>query len=209
MNGKPDVQSKILTKSFGLFKHYGYKSVSMDDVAGQLNISKKTLYQHFSSKDELLAAGVKKLIGELNIDIRKISDSNGYPLIKISKIYHRLLEEFYGMDLVYIHTLEKYTTKASEEVTSFKQTLISDYTRPLLKEASKKGCIREELDIDLFIRSRLDCIDKLYVSFVKGMPQISPIEIFRHLIVYQLLGVCTEKCRTEYEEMIVKIEFDK
>ena len=49
-----EVKDKILAGSEALFMKYGIRSVSMDDIARHLAVSKKTLYQHFADKDELV-----------------------------------------------------------------------------------------------------------------------------------------------------------
>src|SRR4029078_5758418 len=49
-------KERILVKSHELFNRYGIRSVSMDDIAAQLGMSKKTLYQYYTDKDELVNA---------------------------------------------------------------------------------------------------------------------------------------------------------
>jgi AcrR family transcriptional regulator len=49
-------RDRIQEKANEMFMRYGIRSVSMDDIAGQLGMSKKTLYQYFSDKDELVDA---------------------------------------------------------------------------------------------------------------------------------------------------------
>jgi AcrR family transcriptional regulator len=49
-----DIKDKILNGAEELFMRYGVRSISMDDIARHLSVSKKTLYQHFADKDDLV-----------------------------------------------------------------------------------------------------------------------------------------------------------
>ena len=57
-----DTKQRIQEKANDLFRRYGIKSITMDEIATQLGVSKKTLYQYFSDKDELVEAIVKNTI---------------------------------------------------------------------------------------------------------------------------------------------------
>jgi AcrR family transcriptional regulator len=57
-----DVKQRIMIKAAELFMQYGIKSVSMDDIANSLGMSKKTLYQYYADKDELVEAVVESHI---------------------------------------------------------------------------------------------------------------------------------------------------
>src|ERR1700744_1406124 len=59
-----DVKERILTKAAELFMRYGIRSITMDEIASQLGISKKTIYQFFTDKDDLVAAFIAQEITE-------------------------------------------------------------------------------------------------------------------------------------------------
>src|SRR3954467_7275841 len=50
--------TKIMTASLELFSQYGFKTITMDDIARRAGISKKTLYQHFANKHEVVNESV-------------------------------------------------------------------------------------------------------------------------------------------------------
>src|SRR3982074_1681456 len=68
LNRNMEVKERILTKADELFMQYGIRSVSMDDIATQLGISKKTIYQYFADKDELVDAVVESDVKEMQLD---------------------------------------------------------------------------------------------------------------------------------------------
>jgi AcrR family transcriptional regulator len=64
-NPIPTVKARIMETSFAAFNQKGFQAVSMDDVAKQLRISKKTIYKHFGSKEELLESSLVELFGKV------------------------------------------------------------------------------------------------------------------------------------------------
>jgi hypothetical protein len=63
-----EAKERILLKAKALFMQYGIRSVSMDDIANSLGMSKKTLYQYYADKDELVDAVVEQHINEIQCD---------------------------------------------------------------------------------------------------------------------------------------------
>ena len=57
-----DVKERILTKAADLFMRYGIRSITMDEIANQLGISKKTIYQFFTDKDDMVSAVIEQEI---------------------------------------------------------------------------------------------------------------------------------------------------
>ena len=78
---------KIIIKTLDLFKKYGVKSVSMDDIASALAVSKKTLYTHFDSKDLLIEKTIFYIFTEHFKKIDRILEKDLSPLQKIILIY--------------------------------------------------------------------------------------------------------------------------
>ena len=60
MDVKTDVKERILTKAAELFMRYGIRSITMDEIATQLGISKKTIYQFFTDKDDMVSAVIEQ-----------------------------------------------------------------------------------------------------------------------------------------------------
>src|ERR1700754_5091546 len=70
-----DVKERILTKAAELFMRYGIRSITMDEIAAQLGISKKTIYQFFTDKDEMVEAVVDEEITHNELECQRFSSS--------------------------------------------------------------------------------------------------------------------------------------
>ena len=93
-----DVKERILGKAEELFMQYGIRSVSMDDIANSLGMSKKTLYQYYADKDELVDSVVESHILMIQTDcVSSRKDAND----AIHEIYitmERILDEVSNMN---------------------------------------------------------------------------------------------------------------
>ena len=70
-----ELRERILEETILLFKTYGIRSVTMDDIAQQLAISKKTLYRHFKDKKEVVKQAVMSMLAQDQYDMNKIAQT--------------------------------------------------------------------------------------------------------------------------------------
>ena len=87
-------KERILIKAEELFMQYGIRSVSMDDISNNLGMSKKTLYQYFADKDELVDAVVDKHIREIQADCITCRNDAKDAVHEIFITMERIMEEF-------------------------------------------------------------------------------------------------------------------
>ena len=74
---REDISDLILDAADRLLARYGYKKMTIDDVAKEVGIGKGTIYLHFKSKEEIALARVDRIVDRLNERLRAIADSNG------------------------------------------------------------------------------------------------------------------------------------
>ena len=81
------MKDQILEKATEMFLTLGFKSVTMDDIASEMGISKKTIYQHFSNKDSLIKATTSNLFERISCGIDEIILAN---ILNILKHFERI-----------------------------------------------------------------------------------------------------------------------
>ena len=104
-----DIKDRILTRAEEMFLRFGYSKVTMDEIAANLGMSKKTLYKFFPSKEELvreiiykMRCGVKDYIDDLLANdemdfVEKINEFNWKPIVKIAgSSFRRFTQEYPG-----------------------------------------------------------------------------------------------------------------
>src|SRR5689334_12645565 len=107
MIAEPNTKERIRQKADELFMKYGIRSVSMDDIANALGMSKKTIYQYFVDKDELVDAVVEADISNMQHDCASVMNDAKDAVHEIFLSIDRLLEQFRNMNPMLIYDLEK------------------------------------------------------------------------------------------------------
>src|SRR5688572_33430678 len=100
-----DVKERILVKSEEMFMQFGIRSVSMDDIANNLGMSKKTLYQYYADKDELVDAVVDGHINLIQFDCVGCRQDAENDVHEIFITIERIMEEFNNMNLMVLFDL--------------------------------------------------------------------------------------------------------
>ena len=98
-----EVKDRILIKAEELFMQYGIRSVSMDDIANNLAMSKKTLYQYFADKDELVEAVVDGHINEVEGDCMNCRKEAKDAIHEIFLTMEHIMEEFNNMNPMLVY----------------------------------------------------------------------------------------------------------
>ncbi len=202
MENAEELYSKVLD----LYKKYGVKSVTMDDVARELGISKKTLYTHVADKKEL----VKKVIN-YDFDVVKdcfmdVFDKEGLnaieQLFEVNYFMRNLLK-YHSFSLDY--DLKKYYPDLFKEISERKQLEMYKSVLENMKKGKAEGIYRKELNEEL--------IAKLYVSRIVSMHDsefmtiedfIAP-EAYKEYFVYHIRGIANEKGIKILEDNIDKL----
>ena len=139
---REDISDLILDAADRLLARYGYKKMTMDDVAKEVGIGKGTIYLHFKSKEEIALARVDRIVDRLNERLRAIADSNGSAAARLRRM---LLERV----LFRFDSVQHYTESLSDVLAAIRPALLVRHDRhfneeervfaALLKEGKSDG----------------------------------------------------------------------
>lgn len=182
---------KILQAAKELFMRYGIKSITMDDLANHLGMSKKTLYQTVENKDELIRQileqhqhGEKCQLEELCRDSRNAVEE----MLKIGQHVIQMLREVSPNTL---YDLRKYHYNAFVLWESDHRNFVQELIRQNLLRGQREKLYREEMEVEM--------ISKLYVEFTFALTDphrfqdrgISTDQLFKNFIEYHLRAITT------------------
>lgn len=186
-------KERILQKADELFNRYGIRSVSMDDIAAQLGMSKKTLYQYYADKDELVT-GVFTTIMENNkagcLEGREVSEN---ALHEVFLSFDRVQEMFANMNPAVLFDMEKYHPICFKKFKEYKNGFMYQMIKSNIERGVVEGIYREDIDIDIVTRYR---IHSIMMSF---NPEMFPnnrthlLHIEQQLLEVFLNGIATHK----------------
>ena len=186
---RESLRTKILESAMTLFTSHGIKAVKMDDIARQLNISKRTLYEIYENKEALLYEGVKaykmkkdREFQRLLIDCQNVMDI-------ILKIYYIKVDESKNISPLFYEDLSKYPSV----MTFLNEDRVRQNNRSLqfVQRGIREGCFRS--DIDLGLLSKMHEAVAQFIMNGEIYKSYSVEEIFRTIVFVSLRGICTRK----------------
>lgn len=188
------LKETIVKESLGLFRKYGIKSTSMDDISGHLKVSKKTLYQHFKDKESLLLFAIDRITREFEEKLRSFQQSKENPVIIAAKIFEFILIEIARYSSPYFYDLRKIPA-ANKRLNDFQDRIASVYILPLLNEAQEKGIIRSDADIKLVYGLHFYHLEEIMTGIRPVYMHANSRDLFRHMILFNLRGLLTDANR--------------
>jgi len=187
------MKDKILQKAADMFLNLGFKSVTMDDIAKEMGISKKTIYAHFSTKLKLVQAATFFVIDNINETIHTICSRNHDPIEEIFTIKSVVHDQLKNEKSSPAYQLQKYYPRIFKQVKDKQFDSVSLCIVENLKRGIKDGYYRSNINIDL--------ITRFYFSGNMSLTnyELFPIEVYDISILkdafleYHVRAVATEK----------------
>jgi len=149
-------KERISLKADELFMQFGIRSVSMDDIAHNLGMSKKTLYQYYTDKDELVHAMVDNHINEIQTDCESCRAQASNAIHEIFITMERIMDEFSNMNPMVLHDLEKFHYKAFQRFKEHKDKYLINIVRDNIEWGIREGLYREDLNVDVMSKYRIE-----------------------------------------------------
>jgi AcrR family transcriptional regulator len=149
-------KERILQKAHDLFMRYGIRSITMDEIAAQLGISKKTIYQFFTDKDEIVEAVVAQEIKKNEIECCHFRDDSENAVHAIFIAIKETEEMLNGMNPLIMYDLEKHHPKSFKKFKDFKYQFFYKEIKENLRRGIKEELYRPEIDIDIVAKHRIE-----------------------------------------------------
>lgn len=200
-----DKLKNILEAAHKLFMRNGIKSMTMDDVATQLHMSKKTLYEHFTDKNDLVTRVVKYISALQRDRIEAICKQGHNAIDELLEINH-FVAGMVGQMHPSIHfDLEKYHPEAWQHLMETKRSEVHDCMVKNMRKGIKEGLYREDLNIPVIARIYVSRFDMCFDGELFPPNEHSFAEVMWEQYRYHIRGIASRK-GLEYLEKKVKKE---
>lgn len=176
-----------------LYLRFGIKSVTMDDVAADLGISKKTLYQHVESKDDLVIKVLEHHISREKSLCLCMSAQAANAIEEIFIIIDTNSQELAQMKTNIIHDLQKYHRNAWELIRKFQYDFVYKIIRENLIRGRKEGLFREDFDIDILAKLHLATAFNLFDPLLFPEGSTPKVILFNEYMMHYLHGIVSAK----------------
>lgn len=202
-----ETKERILGKAHELFNRYGFRRVTMDEIALKSGMSKKTIYQSFANKDELVDAVVEE---HINKSVATCEDNS-------SKAENAVHEIFLNIDMIQdlmcemnpavYEDMEKFFPAAFTKFFHHKNNYIFRKVQENLEKGIEEGYFREELNIDVITKFRIETIFIPFNQsvFPYGKYNLAEVEIETlELYLYGISTIEGRKLIRKYKEQRIK-----
>jgi len=184
---------RILECANQLFKTQGFKQVTMDDIARELSMSKKTLYKYFRNKKDLISISVQAYIDKEKQEFCQIHDNANEAIGEMMSIIKHVVNMFETMNPNIFSELIVYYPESWEKMDGFLKNHIYEKIFKNIERGKQEGLYRKSLSSDIMA--------KMYVVKVKGIMEedffptksYKKKELLQALIEYHIRGIASKK----------------
>jgi TetR/AcrR family transcriptional regulator, cholesterol catabolism regulator len=191
-------REKILAGVESLFMKYGIRSVSMDDIARHLGISKKTLYQHFADKDELVLHMSQVHLERDLKEYSEIAASSRNSIEELNRISHCLKRDMEDLNPSLLFDLQKYHPKAWNLWQEFKEKFIKESVMRNITQGQREGYFRPEINAEIIAVMRVLLVEASFNDQIFSKDKFNFVEIQTHMFEFFVHGLCTDKGKKLY-----------
>jgi len=189
-----DIKKKeILEQSLKLFMRLGIKSLTMDDVATQLRMSKKTLYEHFTDKNDLVEQAVAAVCCFHRDTINAICERGLNAIDENEEITKFIVGQIGSMHPSVQFDLQKYHPKAWEIMEQREKEDIYTCVSTNLRKGIADGLYREDLDMEVITRLYIARIDSTWDGRVFPSDRFNLSDVLWKHFEYHIRGIASKK----------------
>lgn len=193
-----ELRDRIITVATESFTANGIKSITMDDIAASLGISKRTLYEVFRDKESLLVECVLKEQNEMNAFLEEVHLNAKNVLEVILVCYQRSIEMFHKTNKRFFEDIKKYPKAYRLMVNNRDRD--SDSTIEFFKMGVKQGIFRDDVNfaiVNLLVREQLDLLMNTDIC-----KEYSFLEVYESIMFTYIRGISTERGAKVLEDFI-------
>jgi AcrR family transcriptional regulator len=185
--------NNILQQVRKLYIRYGIKSVTMDDVSHELGISKKTLYQHVTDKNDLV---LKVFDLEITENCRKLDgayEPGSNAIDQLFDVHKYVMDRLKEYSPVSDYDLKKYYPELYRKLDAIRRERIYNFIFSNLKKGKDEGLYRADLDVEIIAKIHATRIRNTFDSELLTNEEKMSLKVFFEFFVYHIRGIASEK----------------
>ena len=196
------MRDKILEKSNELFLNLGFKSVTMDEIANSLGVSKKTIYKYYKNKTELVDAVTHHMFDTISCGIDGICKLEQNPIDEIFSIKRLIMENLKDEKSSPQYQLQKYYPKIYASLKQKQFHIMQDCVINNLKKGIETDLYRKTIDLEFISRIYFNGIIGIKDKSLFPLTDYSMNTLMTYYLEYHLRGICTEKGIDQLENQL-------
>lgn len=200
-----NIKLNIIEKANTLFRIYGFRGVTVDDICKECGISKKTIYNYYSDKQSLANETIKYHYNNLHKEIKEIIDLSDNSIETFFKISSHFRETLNDTTPLFVHDLKKFHPDLYNNHQDYKENLFEKSLQKVLVKGKSEGFIRDDINDTIVSKLRIEMIEIGFNQDVFPLKKYNYRDI--QLISFDLFlrGIVTTDGLSVYEKILKKI----
>lgn len=190
---KVEAKEKILQGAETLFMRYGIKTITMDDIAKDLAVSKKTIYQYFPDKDALVHELMAEKLKEDERDFKAVVQKASNVIDEFFGYMKLMTTIFSTVNPVVFYDMQKYHPKSWQLFEQFKTGFIYNMVEESIERGKKQGLVRTDINAKIIARLRVQEIELGFNPLIFPPDKYKILDVQLAFIEHFLYGICTLK----------------
>ncbi len=191
-------KEKILSACQDRFVKEGFASISVDEIAGDLAMSKKTFYKHFSSKEDLVQQIMERFMGTVRSNIERVLMSDMSAVDKLSQVFAMIATNVSRLAPVFGRDIQRRLPQLWKTIEDFRRQRISDVFTRLYRQGVAEGTMRSDMNPRVFLMCVLAAIDGIMQPDVLANESFSVGGAIEEIMGIFFKGTLTEQGRQQY-----------
>ena len=187
------MKEKIIQKAAEMFITLGFKSVTMDDIANEMGISKKTIYSHFNNKTHLVKDAVLTVFHSITCGIDHIRSLEKNPIEELYEIKKFAMMQLKDEKASPQYQLQKYYPEIYAMVKNMKFENMNECTIENLERGVKDGYYRKNINIHFISRLYFLALSEMNNEDLFPPQNFPKIMVMEDYLEYHLRGIVTDK----------------
>lgn len=203
LNFVDDREVALIEQVNEVFLKKGIKKVTMDDMAKELKISKKTLYKYVKNRSELVQKSVMFHVQRDQRMVEEIQAKNLNPILEIRELVNFVVETLSKMNSAIHYDLERYFPEAGAIVNEYFHGFVFQCIHENLLKGQKDGSYRKNFNAEIIGKLFISKMDLLYDAELFPTNKFTFVQVYLDFIQYHLHGITSE----EGTKILKKIDF--
>ncbi|WP_035558743.1 TetR/AcrR family transcriptional regulator [Hymenobacter sp. IS2118] len=188
-----EIKDRILSQAQQLFMRNGIKSVSMDDIAADLGMSKKTLYKWFENKDQIVEGVMTRHLLEAQHDCERMQAQATSAVDELFGMMNWMRQQFSEVHPSIFYDMQKFHPSTWQLWLDHKQEYILEQITDNLRRGMSEELFRADLDVPVLARLRLAQIELAFNPDVFPPRQFDVQRLQQVIIEHYMLGIASLK----------------
>lgn len=199
-----EIQERIARKAHDLFLRYGIRSISMDEIASQLGISKKTIYQFYADKDALVDSAIDIVVSTNTSECSIHREESENPVHEILVATDMVQEMLKTMNPTIMYDLQKYHPAAYKKIADHKNEFLYKLIKENLEQGVAQQLYRPELNIEIMSRFRLASVFMMFSPDLYPLGKYNLGAVIEEVTIHFLYGITTAKGQKLVQKYLLK-----